>query len=82
VENKALRQYTTKSLVEGTAPTQTADRSTQQASTSEPASTEDKAVKPAAVVSPLDEMNKQLPETDKAKAAKNAKKPTKVAKNK
>lgn len=84
VENKALRQYSTKSLVEGTAPTQAVDHSAEQASTPAPTSTDPAkaAAKPAAIVSPLDEMNKQLPETDKAKAAKNAKKPTKVAKNK
>ncbi|MGH7782412.1 MAG: hypothetical protein ACREO5_00995 [Candidatus Binatia bacterium] len=82
VENKALRQYSTKSLVEGTAPTQAVDRSAEQASTPAPASTDTATAKPAVIVSPLDEMNKQLPETDKAKSAKNAKKPTKVAKNK
>lgn len=86
VENKALRQYSTKSVVEGTAPVQGGE---QQATTATPQPADGKDAKaPNVIVSPLDEMNKQSKEpektdkTDKSKSAKGAKKPTKVAKNK
>jgi hypothetical protein len=79
VENKTLRDYSTKSVVQGTAPD-----SMEQANTMQRAQTDkDKASGP--IVSPLDEMNKQPQEgdkSDKSKTAKSAKKPTKVAKNK
>jgi hypothetical protein len=79
VENKTLRDYSTKSVVQGTAPD-----SMEQANTMQRAQTDkDKASGP--IVSPLDEMNKQPQEgdkSDKSKSAKSAKKPTKVAKNK
>jgi len=79
VENKTLRDYSTKSVVQGTAPD-----SMEQANTMQRAQTDkDKASAP--IVSPLDEMNKQPQEgdkSDKSKSAKSAKKPTKVAKNK
>lgn len=82
VENKALRQYSTKALVEGTAPNQSGGTE-QQASTASPSSTDNKDAKaPTVIVSPLDEMNKQPQEPEKGKSAKAAKKPTKVAKNK
>jgi len=83
VENKPLRQFSTKSVVEGTAPTQGSDRPVEQASNVAPSSPDKKAITPASViVSPLDEMNKQPKETEKEKSGKGAKKPTKVAKNK
>jgi hypothetical protein len=83
VENKPLRQFSTKSVVEGTAPTQATDRPVEQASNVAPASADKKDVKgPTVIVSPLDEMNKQPKETEKEKSGKGAKKPTKVAKNK
>lgn len=82
VENKPLRQFSTKSVVEGTAPTG-GDRPVEQASNVAPPSSERKDVKaPAEIVSPLDEMNKQPKETEKEKSGKGAKKPAKVAKNK
>jgi hypothetical protein len=82
VENKPLRSFSTKAVVEGTAPNQGTDRPVEQASTVAPASSDKKDAKPAQIVSPLDEMNKQPQETEKEKSAKPAKKPAKVAKNK
>jgi hypothetical protein len=80
VENKALKQYTTKAQIEGTAPTQQTDKPVEMASTREPKDTKPVSTNP--FLSPLDEMNKQSaePETDKSK--KEVKKPTKVARNK
>lgn len=94
VENKPLRQYSTRSQIEGTAPVQPTDRPVQIASSEPvPATTvkvdrltkiDNKKPMPASnpFASPLDEMNNLPvePETDKSK--KGAKKPVKVAKNK
>ena len=89
VENKTLRQYSTQEEIQGTAPAQTEGKPPQTVAAYQPPATGGTAAKagpPAPIVSPLDEMNKQLPETDaakqKAKAKTNAKKPVKVAKNK
>jgi hypothetical protein len=86
VENKALRQYSTKSQIEGTAPAQPADNQTEASNnnSSRPAASDGKDTKaatPAAIISPLDEMN--MPQkSEPEKTAKNGKKPVKVAKNK
>lgn len=83
VENKPLRQFSTKAQLEGTAPAQGAERPVEQASNIAPGLTDKKDIKaPAVLVSPLDEMNKQPQETEKEKSGKSAKKPAKVAKNK
>jgi hypothetical protein len=89
VENKSLRQYSTKSQIEGTAPAQPADQQAQASNnnSNRPGTTDGKDAKvamPAAVISPLDEMNKQpqKTETEKEKTSKNGKKSVKVAKNK
>jgi len=92
VENKPLRQYTTKSQIEGTAPAQPAEKPIETASNNiPPAPTADatpkskgKNTKPASnpFLSPLDEMGKQPSEPVAEKPSKSAKKPTKVAKNK
>lgn len=82
VENKSLRQYTTMETVQGTAPVQPGERSMETAANVVPV--ENKTA-PAAIVSPLDEMNRQPEEQPKApskgKPAKSApvKKPVKVA---
>lgn len=86
-ENKTLRQYSTQETVQGTAPVQTDGKPPETVATYQPPAAETPVTKVAAgpIVSPLDEMNKQLPETDAEKAKKpkkNAKKPVKVAKNK
>jgi hypothetical protein len=91
VENKPLKKYSTRNQIEGTAPTQPADKPVQIASTEQPAATtavpgaaDVKNVKPSSnpFLSPLDEMNKQPAqpaETEKPK--KSSKKRVKVAKN-
>jgi hypothetical protein len=85
VENKTLRKYTTQEEVQGTAPTESTGKPPETVATYQPPAPADSgAVKaPMPVVSPLDEMNKQLPEPDsKKKTAKTGKKPVKVAANK
>lgn len=92
VENKTLRKYSVDQEIQGTAPTQTDGKPPESVSTYSPAVPADPNVPnvpkaaPAPVVSPLDEMNSQVPESDAKKAAKaaksTAKKPVKVAKNK
>lgn len=81
VENKPLKKYSTKEVVEGTAPSQPSDKPVQVAGTTPPAADG----KPASnnFISPLDEMNDQpsAPEAkEKTKPAKSGKKPVKVAK--
>ena len=79
VENKTLHDYSTKSVVQGTAPDAMEQPNTMQRAQAD----KDKASGP--IVSPLDEMNKQPQDgdkSDKSKSAKSTKKPTKVAKNK
>jgi hypothetical protein len=84
VENKTLRQYTTQEEVQGTAPVQGDGKPPETVATYQAPAADTSAAKPPAagpIVSPLDEMNKQLPETDSAKQKKKtAKKPVKVAK--
>lgn len=85
VENKPLRKYTDREAVQGTAPVQSDNRaSNEQPATTPTQSTEAQAVgtKPTPVVSPLEEMNRQvLPEPEKQKAKKDVKKAVKVAKS-
>jgi hypothetical protein len=101
VENKALRQYTDQEQIRGTAPIQETEKPSEKpvesaaantASTETETKTEVKAETksaqasaPTAIVSPLDEMNRQPAEkpktAEKSKAATKGKKPVKVAKN-
>jgi hypothetical protein len=83
VENKPLRKYSDVQTVQGIAPTET------QASAEPPApvrpaetqATQTAGSKPAGpIVSPLDEMNRQPADTEKAKSKKDGKKPVKLAK--
>lgn len=84
VENKPLRQYTTRETVQGTAPPQGGEKPVETAVT--PGNLENRAAN-SSMVSPLDEMSKQPEEpaaavpTVKVKPAKGAaaKKPVKVA---
>jgi hypothetical protein len=82
VENKPLKQFSTKAQLEGTAPSQISDTPVQTASSSQPASPGTKNAKPPSnpFLSPLDEMNKQ-PEPAKETPKKGGNKPVKVAKN-
>jgi hypothetical protein len=89
VENKPLKQYSTKAQIEGTAPAQPSDKPVETPSNTQTASSAGakpagKDAKPASnpFLSPLDEMNKQTGEPTKEKSEKPAKKPVKVAKNK
>jgi hypothetical protein len=77
-------KYSTKSMVEGTAPAQSSDKPVQVAGTTPPAS--DVNAKPAVnpFLSPLDEMNSQPSAPagkEKTKPAKSGKKTVKVARN-
>ena len=85
VEYRPLQTYTMRSQVEGTAPKDAGDKPAQVAAvTPQPdqaAPAGGTPVAPAQIVSPLDEMNSQPAATDKAKPAKNQKRPAKVAKN-
>lgn len=78
VENKPLKKYTQREVVQGTAPVG-ADTATAGSTAPAPAPVA-AVVIPTVIVSPLDEMNRQ-PETDTAKPAKNTKKPVRAAKN-
>lgn len=85
VENKALRKYTEREQIQGTAPMQTETAGNAQPRAADTAaatsSTDGKTAAPTAIVSPLDEMNKQVTaETSKAKPEKPSKKPVRVAK--
>jgi len=80
VENKPLRKYTQRELIQGTAPTG-AESATQTAPAPPTAGSDAVVAAPQAIVSPLDEMNRQ-PAADESKPAKNAKKPVRAAKNK
>jgi len=84
VENKTLRKYSTQEEIQGTAPTESTGKPPETIATYQPTVPADKGAPKAAgpVVSPLEEMNKQVPESDTKAAAKNGKKPVKVAKNK
>ncbi len=78
VENKPLQQFTMKAQIEGTAPQGSGEKPVQTASASVPAALG--PVVPAAIVSPLDEMNKQ-PANDSGKPKKDTKKPAKSTKS-
>lgn len=86
VENKALRTYSTQEVMQGTAPVQTEGRPPETVASYQPTADQSSPAKTAngPIVSPLDEMNNQTPESEKpkTKSAKNSKKPVKVAKNK
>lgn len=87
VENKTLRKYSVEQEIQGTAPTAADGKPPETIATYQPAAppADPNAPKaaPAPVVSPLDEMNSQVPESDAKKSAKtNGKKPVKVARNK
>ena len=84
VENKALRQFTEREQIQGTAPMQTEAKAEKPnyAEMQMPGAAPKVVLAP--VVSPLEEMNRQVPKADveKTKAKKDSAKPVKVAKNK
>jgi hypothetical protein len=74
--NKPLREYTIEQEVQGTAPIEPSGK-TESASSTAPAETADdkpKPVNPRMIVSPLDEMNRQPPETTDTAKSKSDKK--------
>lgn len=83
VENKALRKYTDRETIQGTAPVESDNRASaepaQQAPPTAAQVVDPKSTGP--IVSPLEEMNRQAPESDKDKSKKDAKKSAKVAKS-
>ena len=85
VENKPLRKYTDREQIQGTAPVETDNRASAEPSNAAAAQSAEAQVvkKPAAIVSPLEEMNRQVPtDSDKDKSKKDSKKSVKVAKSK
>ena len=83
VENKALRQYSDRETIQGTAPAESEMASKNPAPQPAAAGPDGKPLAPVKIVSPLDEMNKQVPgDKDTEKSKKDAKKPVKVARNK
>ena len=86
VENKTLRKYSTQEEIQGTAPTESTGKPPETVATYQPPSAPESAAPktaPMPVVSPLDEMNSQVPEADdKKKTAAKGKKPVKVARKK
>lgn len=83
VENKPLRKYSDREQIQGTAPVETDNRASAESTTTPVTQTADaQVVKPAVIVSPLEEMNRQVPSaSDKDKSKKDSKKSVKVAKS-
>jgi len=84
VENKPLRKYTDRQQIEGTAPVESDNRAAAEATTTTaaPQAADIVGAKPAGpIVSPLDEMNRQVPSEDKDKSKKESKKSLKIAKS-
>lgn len=79
VENKSLRKYTDRDLIQGTAPAGSTEARSDAPTNAQPFSTGDAKATTAAVVSPLTEMERQAPaEAAKEKPA-SKKKPVRVA---
>jgi hypothetical protein len=75
VENKPLRTYTQREQIQGTAPVGAETASAAQRPASDPGN----ASAPVAIVSPLDEMNRQATADENEKPAKSAARPVRVA---
>lgn len=82
VENKPLRKYTDQEVIQGTAPVKPGEEVAQQTAPPPAQPGTDAKPAPVPVVSPLEEMNRQVPAAAPAKAGKASKKPVKVARNK
>jgi len=84
VENKPLRKYSEREEIQGTAPVENDARAATESTTAPATQSAEAQVvkKPAVIMSPLDEMNRQPAESDKEKTKKDSKKPVKVAKSK
>jgi hypothetical protein len=79
VENMALRKYSDREQIQGTAPAEAQTASNQQAKPPE-VGPDGQPVKPQPIVSPLDEMNKESSKEVASKPSKPASKPVRVAK--
>jgi hypothetical protein len=84
VENKSLRKYTDRDMIQGTAPAGSTEAKSDAPTNAQPFSTGEKKVTTAAVVSPLTEMETQAPKDAAAneKPAAKSKKPVRVASKK
>ncbi|MEP7148425.1 MAG: hypothetical protein ABI857_06035 [Acidobacteriota bacterium] len=83
VENKPLRKYTEREQIQGTAPVETDSRASAEPSNAAASQSAEVQVvkKPTPIMSPLDEMNRQVPsDSDKEGSKKDSKKSVKVAK--
>jgi hypothetical protein len=80
VENKSLRKYTDRDMIQGTAPAGSTEAKSDAPTNAQPLLPSDKKVAAAPVVSPLSEMEKQKPKEAAAeKPAPKSKKPIRVA---
>jgi len=85
VENKPLRKYTDRQEIQGTAPVEADSRASSEPSSGVPQSAEAQVLgaKPVGpIVSPLEEMNRQVTDPVKDKPKKESKKSVKIAKSK
>jgi hypothetical protein len=84
VENKALRKFTEREQIQGTAPVENDARAAAETTTAPATQSAEAQVvkKPSVIMSPLDEMNRQPAESEKEKSKKDSKKSVKVAKSK
>lgn len=83
VENKSLRKYTDRDMIQGTAPAGSTEAKSDAPTNAQPFSTGDSKPATTAVVSPLTEMEKQSPtEASNEKPASKSKKPVRVASKK
>ncbi len=83
VENKPLRQYTDRDMIQGTAPAASTEAKSDAPVNAQPFVQDSKKVAEAPVVSPLSEMDKQTPKTaETEKPATKSKKPVRVASKK
>ncbi len=85
VENKPLRKYTDREQIQGTAPVESDNRASAEPSNASASESAEVPVvkKPTPIVSPLEEMNRQVPsDSDKERSKKDSKKSVKVAKSK
>lgn len=83
VENKPLRKYSDRDMIQGTAPTGTTEARSDAPTNAQPFVKDGERSSPAAVVSPLAEMEKQTPkEAASEKTQPKSKKPVRVASRK
>lgn len=83
VENKSLRKYSDRDMIQGTAPAGSTEAKSDAPTNAQPFSTGETKVTTASVVSPLTEMEKQTPkEASNEKPAAKSKKPVRVASKK